>query len=177
MIGIVLLRNFVKLLDLVSERVGRIVSWLTLILLLVTAYDVFARYVFKAGSVALQEMEWHIFSVIFLLGAAYTLKKDAHVRVDLLYARLGARGKAVVDLLGTLFFLLPFCAIIIYASLGFVESSWAVREGSGDPGGLPARYVLKSMIVTGFFLLGLQGLSMAARSLITIINRDDKGRD
>lgn len=166
------MRKFVKLLDSINERIGQGVSWLTLILVLVTAYDVFARYIFKAGSVGMQEMEWHIFSVIFLLGAAYTFKNDAHVRVDLLYARFGARGKAVVDLFGTLFFLLPFCAIIIYASLGFVESSWAVREGSGDPGGLPARYVLKSMIVIGFSLLALQGVSMVAKSLMTIINRD-----
>ncbi len=164
------MRKFVKLLDSFSERTGGIVSWLALVLVVVTAYDVFARYIFKAGSVALQELEWHIFSVIFLLAAAYTLKKDAHVRVDLIYARLSARGKAIIDLLGSLFFLLPFCAIVIYTSAGFVESSWAVLEGSGDPGGLPGRYALKATIIVGFVLLGAQGISQAARSLATIID-------
>ncbi len=169
------MRKFVKLLDSFSERTGGIVSWLALVLVVVTAYDVLARYIFKAGSVALQELEWHIFSVMFLLTAAYTLKKDAHVRVDLIYARLSARGKAIVDLLGSIFFLLPFCAIIIYTSAGFVESSWAVLEGSGDPGGLPGRYALKAMIIVGFALLGAQGISQAARSLATII--DPPGSD
>jgi len=163
------LRKLAGLLDAISEWTGRVVSWLTLILVALTAYDVLARYLFKAGSVALQEMEWHIFSVIFLLGAAYTLKHDAHVRVDLVYAKLGERGKAVIDLLGSLLFLLPFCAVIIYSAFGFVESSWQFREGSGDPGGLPARYALKAMILLGFFLLGLQGVSQAVHSFLNII--------
>lgn len=158
-------------LNAISEYTGRAVSWLALALALLTAWDVFARYVFKAGSVALQEMEWHIFSVIFLAAAAWTLKNDGHVRVDIFYAKMNARGKAIVDFLGAVFFLLPFCALIIYTSLGFVESSWAVREGSGDPGGLPARYLLKAMIPLGFFMLALQGVSLVISSFLKIFQK------
>ncbi len=154
----------------ISEWTGRVVSWLTFVLVLITTWDVLARYVFRSGSVALQELEWHIFSVIFLTAAAFTLQRDGHVRVDIFYARLGRRGKAIIDFTGTLIFLLPFCAMIIYTSAGFVESSWKFGEASGDPGGLPARYVLKAMIPFGFALLSVQGVCLAIRSFVTIIN-------
>ncbi|VAX19796.1 TRAP dicarboxylate transporter, DctQ subunit, unknown substrate 6 [hydrothermal vent metagenome] len=165
--------------DNLNEWTGKAVSWLTLVLTFVTAWDVTARYLFKSGSVAIQELEWHIFAITFLLSAGYTLKHHAHVRVDIIYARLGKRGQAAIDLFGSLLFLLPFCVLMIYTSTGFIESSWAVRESSGDPGGLPARYILKSMIPVGFLLLGLQGVSLAINSAITIISKpcmeEDKG--
>ena len=171
------LRKTVGLLDGISEWTGRVVSWCVFCLVLITAWDVFARDVFHSGSVAVQELEWHIFSVTFLLAAGYTLKHDAHVRVDIVYARLGAKAKALVDFAGSLLFLIPFCALVVYSSLGFVESSWAVREGSGDPGGLPARYALKAMIPLGFSLLLLQGVSMALSSLTRIftVSEDMEG--
>ena len=159
-------------LDGVSERIGKTVAWLVLLLTLLTAWDVTARYLFQSGSVALQELEWHIFAIIFLLSAGYTLKNDAHVRVDIIYSRLSKRGRAVIDLFGSLFFLLPFCVLMIYASSGFVESSFSVREGSGDPGGLPARYILKAMIPVGFFLLFVQGVSLGLRSVADIMAPD-----
>lgn len=160
-----------RALNAFGEYTGRAVSWLALALVLLTAWDVFARYVFKAGSVALQEMEWHIFSAMFLTAAAWTLKNDGHVRVDIFYAKMSSRGKAVVDFLGAVFFLLPFCALIIYTSLGFVENSWAVRESSGDPGGLSARYILKAMIPLGFFMLALQGVSLAISSFLNMLKK------
>lgn len=162
------IKNISRFIDSVGEWSGKIVSWLTLMLLLITAWDVAMRYIFQAGSVGMQEMEWHIFSIIFLLAAAYTFKCDEHVRVDIIYARLGKKGKAVVDLAGSLLLLAPFCIIIIYSSSGFVESSITFREGSGDPGGLPARYLLKMMIPLGFFLLLFQGASLAIKSFLTL---------
>lgn len=163
-----LLLKISRLLGGVNEWVGKAVSWLTLVLALITAWDVIARYAFKAGSVALQELEWHIFAVIFLLAAGYTLKHDDHVRVDMIYARLRPRARAAINLAGSLFLLAPFCVLLIYVSLGFVESSWAVRESSGDPGGLPARYALKAMIPVGCAFLLIQGIAQALTSLLGV---------
>ena len=149
-----------------SEWSGRAVSWLTLALVLLVSYDVTMRYLFQEGSVALQELEWHIFSLFFLLGAAYTLKHDEHVRVDLIYhARwMSERRRAWVDLFGTLFFLLPFCMLIIYSSWPFVENAYLLNEHSPDPGGLPHRYLIKLMIPLCFVLLALQGVAIIIRT-------------
>lgn len=135
---------------------------------MLTAWDVLARYLFKSGSVALQELEWHLFAVMFLLSAGYTLKHEGHVRVDIIYAKLGSRGKAVIDLLGALFFLLPLCGLIIYTSVPFIQNSWAALERSSDPGGLPARYALKAMIPVGFALLFLQGACQLLKNIATL---------
>ena len=159
------LLTLARRLDDFSEWIGTAVAWLALLLTAVVAYDVVARYLFHAGSVALQEAEWHIFAVMFLLAAAYTYKHDAHVRVDVVYGKLGLRGKAAVNLFGALLLLIPFSLMIIHASAGFVEMSWNLGEGSGDPGGLPARYILKGMIPAGFSLLILQGIAEIAKSL------------
>ncbi len=150
-----------------SEWTGRVVAWLVLALVLLISYDVTMRYVFQAGSTALQELEWHIFSLIFLLGAAYTLKHDGHVRVDVFYnARwMSARGRAWIDLLGCLFFLLPFCILVVYSSWPFVVSAYTFAEGSPDPGGLPYRFLLKAAIPLGFLLLILQGLAIIIGSV------------
>lgn len=162
-----------RAIDALSEWTGRAVSWLALMLTLVTVYDATARYVFHSGSVGIQELEWHIFALLFLLSAAYTYKHDAHVRVDIIYARLSVRGKAAVDVAGSIFFLFPFCLLIIYTSAGFVANSWAVGEISSDPGGLPARYILKAMITVGFSLLLLQGLSELIKNLMRLISPHD----
>ena len=167
-----MLQKIASALNTINQWIGRAVSWLTFTLVLITAWDVLARYFFKSGSVALQELEWHVFSVIFLLSAGYTLQQDGHVRVDIFYSNLSARGKAIIDLAGSLLFLLPFCLLIIISSKGFVMSSWSTGEGSGDPGGLPARYILKAMIPTGFLLLALQGISLSLQSLVTAFSQE-----
>ena len=143
------------------------IAWLVLALVLLISYDVAMRYLFQSGSTALQELEWHIFALIFLLGAAYTLKHDGHVRVDVLYHAkwMSPRGRAWIDLFGALFFLIPFCALIIYSSWPFVMNAYELGEGSPDPGGLPHRFLLKAAIPLGFALVALQGLSMIIRSL------------
>ena len=99
----------------------------------------------------MQELEWHLFAVVFLIGAAYTLKQEGHVRVDILFIHFSKKTKAWIDLFGTIVFLIPFCLIIIYSTQKFISNSWAVREISPDPGGLPARYILKSMIPLGLY--------------------------
>lgn len=162
--------------DYFSEWSGRIVAWLTLVLVLLVSYDVSMRYLFQAGSVALQELEWHLFALIFLLGAAYTLKHDEHVRVDLLYhARwMSKKRRAWVDLFGTLFFLLPFCILIIVSAWPFVENAYLLGEHSPDPGGLPYRYLIKMMIPFCFVLLAIQGVANVIRCVQKIAAGSDE---
>ena len=144
-----------------SEITGRIVAWLVVFLVCLTFYDVLMRYLFNAGSVALQELEWHLFSVVLLLGASYTLKHREHVRVDLIYAstRLSDRYRDCFDLVGNLCFLLPFCTLIIVSSMPFIETAYLAAEHSPDPGGLNYRWLLKAMIPLGFLLLARQGFA------------------
>ena len=155
--------------DRLSRGVGHLASWLTLSMILLGAFNATARYLGKWTGLHLSanawtEGQWYLFAMVFLLGAAATLEQDRHVRVDVLYGRLGPRGQALVDLLGTLLFLLPFCIFALVVSWPAVSSSWAIREGSPDPGGLP-RYPIKALILVAFALLGLQGISQAIRAL------------
>ncbi|MEO1270974.1 MAG: TRAP transporter small permease subunit [Myxococcota bacterium] len=166
-----ILITLMNTIDAFTEKIGIAVSWLTTLLVGVVCFDVFTRYVLNSSWVAVQELEWHLFAVIFLLGASYTLKHDDHVRVDVIYSGRSRRTKAAIDLAGALLFLLPFCALVIWASITFVSSSWAVGEGSENPGGLPGRYVLKAMIPTAFVLLGLQGIALAIRSALVLAGR------
>ena len=158
--------------DRLSLAVGHTVSWFTVIIVLVTVYDVLMRYYFKAGSIAVQEAEWHLFSAHFLLAACWTLLANGHVRVDIIYSRMAPKQKAWVDLLGGIFFLVPFCAVVVWASIPFVYDSWASLEGSSDPGGLPARYVLKTIIPIAYILLGLQGVSHIIKSFLVLRGRE-----
>ncbi len=146
------------------------ISWCVLLMVLVIGYDVSMRFFFQIGSVVLQELEWHLFAVIFLLGASYTLKQDGHVRVDIFYQskKLTDIHRAWLDLLGTLFFLFPFCALIIFTSWDFVASAYVISEGSPDPGGLPYRFLLKAAIPLGCALLMMQGAAIILKSIDTI---------
>jgi len=166
------LERLASAIDWLNEWIGRFSAWLVVALVLLVCYDVAMRYLFQAGSVALQELEWHLFALIFLLGAAYTLKHDEHVRVDIFYQAdwMTPRRQAAVNLFGCLFFLLPFCVLMIYSAAPFVAQSFGWGEASPDPGGLPYRWLLKAMIPTAFVLLALQGLALAIRSLRTLIN-------
>ncbi len=157
------------IIDKITDIIGKGVSWLSLLLVLIIVVDVFLRYAFALTSALSFELEWHVFAVIFMLGAAYALKQDRHVRVDVFYTRFGKKTKAWVNLIGVIVFLLPFTFIVFWESLDFVANSFAVRETSPDPGGLPARYLIKSAIPMGFLLLGLQGISVGMKSLKTIL--------
>lgn len=153
--------------DAMNEWVGRGCAWLVLALVLLVSYDVTMRYLFQAGSVALQELEWHMFALIFLLGAAYTLKHDDHVRVDVFYQAdwMTPKRKAWVNLFGCLLFLLPFSLLIIVSAWPFVAQSYGWGESSPDPGGLPYRWLLKAVIPLAFILLLLQGLVVIVNSV------------
>ncbi len=155
--------------DTLNEWVGRGVSWVSLIIVLVVFVDVVMRYLFKTSFVFTQEMEWHLFAFIFLMGAGYTLLKDGHVRVDIIYQRLNIKGKAWVNLLGVIFFLIPGCIMIIMTSWKFAANSFSMLEGSPDPGGIPFRFIVKGLIPVGFSLLFLQGLSLGIHSLLQIL--------
>lgn len=131
------------------------------LLLLMTAnvfIDVVLRYVFNNSSIALQEMEWHLFSAMFLLGIAYTLQKDAHVRVDIFYAKFSAKKQALINIAGFCLFVLPIGLLIVYYGADFAYSAYVINEKSADPGGLTQRFIIKSMIPISFILVIISGV-------------------
>jgi len=168
------IKRIISLIEALSEWSGRIVAWMVLLMALVVGYDVVMRYLFHSGSVALQEVEWHLFALIFLLGSAYTFKHDSHVRVDIYYNShwMNERRRAWLDLFGGLFLLTPFCLLVIFSSFPFVENSYLMGEGSPDPGGLPWRYLLKAAIPVGFILIFLQGIAHMLRCVIRLMSEE-----
>ena len=142
----------------IISKTGKISSWLSLALVLLISTDVLLRYVFNFSSASLYEMEWHLFAIIFLLASPYTLQKNKHVRVDVFYNNFSKRKKNIIDLIGNIIFLIPFSFIIFYTSLPFVEDSYSILESSPDPGGLPYRFIIKSIIPIAFFLLMIKGI-------------------
>jgi len=169
-----LLQRLCNWIDALNTWVGRAVAWVTLLVVVVVFSDVVMRYAFNISYVFTQELEWHLFAVIFLMGAGYTLLKDGHVRVDIIYQRFGDKGRAWINLGGVLLFLLPGCYLVIATSLNFVYMSFTGLEGSADPGGIPYRFILKACIPLGFSLMALQGLSLGIKSLLTILgNKTD----
>jgi TRAP-type mannitol/chloroaromatic compound transport system permease small subunit len=164
-----LLVTISRWIDAINEYVGRGVAWVTALLVVVIFIDVIMRYTLNMSFVFVQELEWHLFGFIFLIGAGYTLLHDGHVRVDIVYQRLGFKGRAWVNFIGVLIFLIPGCWMVISTSLKFVMNSYSLLEGSPDPGGIPFRFIIKGCIPVGFTLLLLQGLSMGIHSFLQII--------
>ena len=167
------LRHYIKFADNLNDKIGFGTSWLSTTMVFVVCYDVFTRYLLKKSNVAVQELEWHLFAVLFLVAAAYTLKHDKHVRVDILYTRFSPKKKAIVNLTGAIIFLIPFTILIMWTSKGFVVNSFVFKETSPDPGGLPARYILKAFIPLGSFLLFLQAFSLTFKSILTLCGKDE----
>lgn len=155
--------------DHLNEQVGRGVAWLTTVLVLLVCYEVLIG-AFNESSNWVTELEWHLFSLIFLLGAGYAYKHDRHVRVDLFYTKFSAKDKALTDLIGNLLFLIPWCVVLIYFAFRYALESFRINEGSPDPGGLPARYVIKFAIVIGILLLLLQSIAELIKALHTYLN-------
>ena len=168
-----LLKGYITFSDKIIEWSGRSVSWLTGLLVLIICYDVIMRYLFNSSSVAIYELEWHIFALIFLLGAAYALKHDRHVRVDVFYSRFPKKAKAWVNLIGTIFLLGPFCWVLIIQGSDFVTNSFGLSESSPDPGGLPARYLIKAAIPAGFGLLLIQAISIAFKNVLELLRNEE----
>jgi len=148
-----------RAIETVVELFAKLAAFLVVVLSFLVVYDSVNRYFFGGGSIALQELEWHLFDIIFLLGLSYTLKNNKHVRVDIFYHNYSQRTKAMVDIASQLFLILPFTLLILYVSFGYIELSYTQNEISPDPGGLTHRWVIKSMMVVGFVLLGLQSIS------------------
>jgi TRAP-type mannitol/chloroaromatic compound transport system permease small subunit len=166
--GINFLQHLANRLEGLNEWLGRGVSWLSLLMVLVSVFVVVMRYVFDLGWIWLQESITYMHAALFLVGAAYTLKHDGHVRVDIFYREFRPRTKAWVDLLGSLFLLLPVCLFIFVDSWDYVRQSWSLHEGSREAGGLDGVYLLKSLILVMAALLVLQGLALAIRNLLVL---------
>lgn len=150
--------------------IGEKSSYLNVLLILVICVDVVLRYIFNNSKTWVIELEWHLFALIFLLGSAYTLQEDKHVRVDIWYAESSPRTQAITNLVGTVLFLIPWCLILIHSSYNYAANSWMMHEGSPNPGGLPARYLIKFSITICFILLLLQGLATAYHSLKALLS-------
>lgn len=162
------LQTVIRGLEAANEQIGRLVSWATLLMVAVTFAVVVLRYLFNVGWIAMQEVVVYLHAAVFMLGAAYTLKHDGHVRVDIVYRKLSPRGQAAVDLAGTLLLLLPVAGYILWSAWDYVGDSWALHEASQETGGLPWVYWLKSAIPAMAVLLMLQGLAMALRSALLL---------
>ena len=157
-----------KYLDSFSEMTGKICSWFVALMVLVTCLVVIMRYGLDMGSVFLQDVVLYLHGGLFLLGAAFALKRGAHVRVDIFYRNFSTSKKALVDLLGNLIFLQPICWTILLYSWGYVEFSWRIMEVSPEPDGLPFVYVQKSLLIVVAILLALQSISEILKSLLII---------
>lgn len=158
------------MLDKVSAALGRAVSWLTLFMVLVTFVVVVMRYVFDAGFIWVQESVVWMHAMVFMLGAAYTLHDEEHVRVDVFYRNMSAQRRAWIDLVGVLIFLLPLCVFLAWNSWEFVAQSWRVGESSREPGGLPYPFLplLKCALLLMPVTVALQGLSLLLKSVRTL---------
>ncbi|CSB37082.1 TRAP dicarboxylate transporter subunit DctQ subunit [Vibrio cholerae] len=159
-----------RLFNRLSDLLGWLSSILFILLVANVVYDVVMRYAFNDVSIAFQELEWHLFAAVFLLGIPYAIKAGGHVRVDLFYERLSVKAQAVIDILGTLFFLLPFCLLVVYFGIDFAKESYALGETSGDPGGLPYRWVIKAMIPVSFTFMAISGVGLIIHSLNKVFN-------
>lgn len=158
------MQALIQKLEQISETTGRAIAWLTVFMVVITFTVVLLRYLFDTGSIALQETVTYLHAFVFMLGAAYTLKHEGHVRVDIFYRKMTPQKKAQVDFFGCLLLLIPVCLFITISSWGYVLTSWSLMEGSQEAGGLPFVYLLKSTMLIMTLLLLLQGLAQLLRA-------------
>ena len=155
------------MLENIIKYLGYFTAFIVAVLVLLVVYDATARYLFSTGSIALQELEWHLFDVIILFGIAYTLRENAHVRVDIFYTSYTEKTKALLNTISAVFFILPFSFLIIYIGIDFVQMSFSQMEASSNPGGLEYRFLVKSLLPLSFAFLSLQALLDASRNFKT----------
>ncbi len=153
------MQNLIKKIDVLTEIIGKLSAVVLIILALLIVYDASARYLFSTGSLMLQELEWHLFDIVILLSVAYTLKYNQHVRVDIFYQKMSPRLQTRIDKIGLIFLVLPFSLLMVYVGLDFVQISFSQMDGSPNAGGLPMRFLVKSLILLGFLFLTLQAIS------------------
>jgi TRAP-type mannitol/chloroaromatic compound transport system permease small subunit len=156
-----------KLIDGLNQRVGHIVYWLVLISVLVSSGNATVRYLFDYSSNGWLELQWYMFAILVMFGASYTFKRNEHVRVEIFYLFLSERGQLWLDMIGTLFFLIPSCLLLAYLSWPFFMQSYAVGEMSGNAGGL-IRWPIKFVIPSGFVMLALQGVSEVIKRIAAL---------
>jgi len=157
------LDNFFEKLNII---IGKILSIFMVLLIINVFYDVVSRYFFDGGSIAMQELEWHIFGIIILFGMSYTLREEGHVRVDFLYNNFSPRTQALINIFGTIFFIIPLALFIIYGSYDFVMDSYTTHEISEDPGGLTHRWIIKAMIPLSFIFLIITSIGYIIKNII-----------
>jgi TRAP-type mannitol/chloroaromatic compound transport system permease small subunit len=155
---VTLLLKLSQLIDWISERVGKSAFWLVLIMTIISSGNAVVRFIFDYSSNGLLEIQWYLFTAIFLLCSPYTLRKNEHVRIDVLSGKLSPRGLAVIDIIGTLFFMLPMVVLVLYLSVPLVADSYRISEMSANAGGL-IRWPVKILLPIAFSLLALQGVS------------------
>jgi TRAP-type mannitol/chloroaromatic compound transport system permease small subunit len=156
--------RFSRIIDAFITAIGRIVSWIWLLLIGVIMLNVTMRYVFGEGRIEFEEIQWHLYSIGFLIGLSYALQSDGHVRVDVLHERFGPRTKAWIELFGLVVFLIPFCILLIRYGIPFAAYSYSVGEVSDAPAGLSHRWVIKAMLALGMALLLIAALSRLSRA-------------
>lgn len=154
-----------NLINRFSDLLGKLAALLFVLMLFTVFYDVVARYVLNDVSIGMQELEWHLFAAMFMLGVPYTLRTGGHVRVDLIYERQSVKRKALIDLFGAALLLVPFSLLVGYYGIGFAQEAFELGETSGDPGGLPYRWIIKAVIPFTFFAIALSGLGMMLKSI------------
>lgn len=160
------LSKTVELCDQITESIGRLIAWLTLIMVLLSFLIVLLRYGFNLGWIGMQESVLYFHGIVFMLGAGYTLKADGHVRVDIFYQKFSKKQKAMVDFYGGLLLLLPVCCAIFYVSIDYVMASWRIMEKSSEAGGLPLVYLNKSLIIALTIVLFVQGIAEIIRNYL-----------
>lgn len=154
--------------DGLLTRIAKIAAWASVALIGITVFDVITRRFFVLGSTKLQEMEWHFHTILFMFLLGYAYLRDAHVRIDLVRERLSERRQWWLELLGCLFFLIPYCILVIYFSFDFWERSFLQGESSSSATGLPYRWIIKAALPIGFTLLGLAGIAVALRKIVEL---------
>jgi TRAP-type mannitol/chloroaromatic compound transport system permease small subunit len=167
-----MLQKLERQFDRFSDFLGWISAALLFVMLVNVFFDAIMRYFFRSGWIALQELEWHFFSVVFLFGIGYALKEDGHVRVDILYDRFSPKWKAVVNILGTFIFLIPLAVLIINGSTFFVHEAYISNEISGDPGGLTHRYLIKAIIPVSFIFLLVSAAGFVVRNIRVFLGEE-----
>ena len=171
------MQKICETIDALNEHIGRLIAWLVLAMVCTTFLVVVLRYGFNFGRIALQETTTYLHAFVFMLAGAYTLKHNEHVRVDIFYQGMSVKNKARVDLLGTLFLLLPFASFILWVSFNYVLNSWKLLEGSPEAGGLPFVYILKTLIPLMAMLLFLQAISLAGRAWLMLASQNPSIKD
>ncbi|MEH6627527.1 MAG: TRAP transporter small permease subunit [Motiliproteus sp.] len=152
-----------------SEWLGKLAAFLFIVMLFNVFYDVIARYLLNDVSIGLQELEWHLHATIFLIGVPFALRSGGHVRVDVIYERLTSKSKAIIDLLGTMLLLFPFCGLVVWYGWDFAREAYELGEISGDPGGLSYRWIIKGMIPVSFTLMLMSGLGLLLTSINSLL--------